>query len=37
MDDEIDALTKSIEEAEEKAEALRKEFEEVIGVPLGGC
>ncbi|MDR1286432.1 MAG: hypothetical protein LBK08_02385, partial [Treponema sp.] len=37
MDDEIDALAKSVEEAEEKAETLRKEFEEVIGVPLGGC
>jgi hypothetical protein len=36
MDDEIDALTKSMDEANEKAEALKKEFEEVIGVPLGG-
>jgi hypothetical protein len=36
MDDEIDALTKSIDDAEEQAEALRKEFEEAIGVPLGG-
>jgi hypothetical protein len=36
MDDEIDALTKSIEEAEEQAEAIRKEFEEAIGTPLGG-
>jgi hypothetical protein len=34
MDDEIDALTKSIDEAKEQAEALRKEFEEATGVPL---
>ncbi|MDR1352979.1 MAG: hypothetical protein LBK05_06825, partial [Treponema sp.] len=34
MDDEIDALTKSMEEAEEKAKALRKELEEVIGASL---
>jgi predicted RNase H-like nuclease (RuvC/YqgF family) len=34
MDDEIDAMTKSMYETEAKSEALRKEFEEVIGAPL---
>jgi hypothetical protein len=34
MEDEIDALTKSMDEAEEKAGALKKEFEEVFGVPF---